>query len=215
MTARAGRLRAVVGDLPVPEAGPEEVRRLADEVLADPAFDRPGPGLLAQARDWLFEQVGHALDRLFAAAGGGPLGWVIVAVLAAAATWLAVRLTREVQREPGAPAAAPAPRRPAADWSAEAARLEAAGEWRAGLRCRHRALVAALAALGLVSEVPGRTAGEYGAAAAAALPRVAAEVGSATSLFEAAWYGRRHVGEDEVRRFRELSDTVLAGAGQR
>lgn len=215
MTGRAGRLRAATPELPVPEAGPEEVRRLADEVLADPVFDRATPGLLAQARDWLFEQVGDVLDRLFATAGGGPLGWIVAAVLAGAAAWFAVRLTRDVQREHHGLAGAPAPRRSVTDWAAEAARLEAAGEWRAGLRCRHRALVAALAARGLVDEVPGRTAGEYGAAAAAVLPEVAVELEGATSLFEQAWYGRRHVGEDEVRRFQQLSDAVLAGAGSR
>lgn len=202
------------GELPVPESGAEEVRRIADEVLADPAFDRPGPGLLVRARDWLFEQAADAIDRLFAAAGDGPMGWVIVAVLAVAAIVLVVRVTRGVQREPGVVAGATAgPRRPATDWLADADRFEAAGEWRSGLRCRYRALVASLAASGFVNEVPGRTAGEYRLAVSRAVPDVGPAFDGATSLFEVAWYGQRDVGPDEARRFEDLSAKVLAGAG--
>ncbi|MEX2659849.1 MAG: DUF4129 domain-containing protein [Acidimicrobiales bacterium] len=202
------------GELPVPEAGAEEVRGIADEVLADPAFHRPGPGLLVRARDWLFEQVAEAIDRLFAAAGDGPLGWVIVAALGVAAAVLIVRVTRGMQREPGSIAGAPTgPRRPPTDWLADAARFEAAGEWRSGLRCRYRALVASLAASGLVNEVPGRTAGEYRLAVARAVPDVGRAFDGATSLFEVAWYGQRDIGPEEARRFEDLSAEVLAGAG--
>ncbi len=202
-------------DLPVPEAGPEEVRRLADRVLADEVFDRAEPGLVVQARDWIFEQVGEALDRLLAAAGGGPLGWVIVGILALAAVVLAVRFTRGVQGDPDDGGTPAGPRRPATDWLADAERLEAAGEWRASLRCRHRALVAALAARGIVEEVPGRTAAEYRAAAVGVVPAVAPDLAGATDLFEGAWYGRRLVDAEDARRFRDLSERVLTAAGAR
>jgi hypothetical protein len=200
--------------LPVPEASGEEVRRLAREVLADPAFDRAQPGLLVRARDWFFEQLGELLGRLVAAAGDGPLAWVVVAVVVAGALVMVVRLTRDVHREPrSATGPLSGPRRPPADWLAEASRLEAAGDWRAGLRCRHRALVASLAGRGLVTEVPGRTAGEYRLAVATAAPAAADAFAGATSLFEVAWYGHGEVGAEDVRRFTDLADQVLAGVG--
>jgi hypothetical protein len=197
----------------VPEVDPDDVRRLADEVLADPAFDRPAPGLLVSARDWALDRLGDAVGELLDAAGGGPLGWIVVAAFSVAAVGLAVRFGVGLQRDPTAVVVPAGPRRAATDWEADAARLEAAGEWRGALRCRYRALVAALAARGLVDEVPGRTAGEYRAAVASAVPEVAAPFAGATALFEDAWYGHRGVGPVDARRLADLSARVLAGAG--
>jgi hypothetical protein len=104
------------------------------------------------------------------------------------------------------------PRRPAADWRAEAEAHERAGAWRPAVRCRYRALVAELAARGLVDEVPGRTAGEYRHQVRRNLPDAAADFAGATELFELAWYGRAEPGAPEASRVRELSGRVLQRA---
>ena len=206
---------AAAGDLPEPERPAEEARRAADEVLADAVFDRPPPSLLARARDWFFERIGDAIEAVLGSGGGGVVGWSVVAVLVVAAIALVVRLTRGAQRDPGLAVVTPdGPRRPATDWLSEARRLEAAGDWRSGLRCRHRALVAALAAGGLVDEVPGRTTGEYRDEVARRVPAVAPDFDGATTLFELAWYGGRPVDADDAGRFADLSERVLSGAGR-
>lgn len=214
MTVGAPRAVAAAA-IPDPETSAEEARQAADEVLSDPAFDRPPPGALARARDWFFDRIDDVFEAIAGSGGGGVVGWVVVGVLVVAALLLAVRLTRGVQREPGAVVATPGgPARPATDWLAEAARLESAGDWRGGLRCRHRALVASLAARGLVDEVPGRTTGEYRVEVARRVPAVAPDFDGATSLFELAWYGGRSVGADEAGRFADLSERVLVGSGR-
>jgi len=208
-------LTAAAGELPEPQRSAEEARRAADQVLADAVFDRPAPGLLERARDWFFERIDEAIQAVVASGGGGLVGWAVVAVLVVVALLLVVRFTRGVQREPGAVVAtAGGPARPATDWLAEAVRLESAGDWRGGLRSRHRALVASLAARGLLDEVPGRTTGEYRVEVARRVPAVASDFDGATSLFELAWYGGRPVDADDAGRFADLSERVLVGSGR-
>jgi hypothetical protein len=104
--------------------------------------------------------------------------------------------------------------RPPTDWQAEALAHESAGEWREALRCRYRAMVAALAARGLIDEVPGRTSGEYRAVVTRSVPGAAPDFSGATELFERAWYGGKPTGPEDSARFRELSERVLVGAGR-
>jgi hypothetical protein len=104
------------------------------------------------------------------------------------------------------------PRRPAAEWLADAAACEARSDWRGALRCRYRALVADLAQRGLVEEIAGRTTGEYRAAVAETLPASADLFAGATELFELAWYGDGPTDAAATARFRELADGVRAGA---
>jgi hypothetical protein len=80
------------------------------------------------------------------------------------------------------------------------------------LRARYRALVAELAARGVVDEVPGRTTGEYRAEVIANLPGAAPEFGGATELFEATVYGDRSAGPSDTAELDALADRVLAGA---
>jgi hypothetical protein len=77
------------------------------------------------------------------------------------------------------------------------------------VRCRYRALVAELAARGLVDEVPGRTAGEYRGEVRRNLPDAAGDFAGATELFELAWYGRGDTDAQQASRLRELSGRVL------
>lgn len=207
-----------LADLVVPERDGDEVRRAIERILARPEFAEDQRTWLERARDWLFDR----LNDLFQAFGGAASGvselvaWAIALAVTAFAIWLAVRFTRSLSRMPPTPSAEGVSRlRSATDWRADAEAAEAAGDWRLALRCRYRALVADLAARGLVEEVPGRTAGEYRRQVGHNVPGAAPEFSGATELFEAAWYGGRPSGPEQSARFRELADRVLVGAGAR
>ena len=214
--APAAGAAAQGGDLPVPSHSGEEVDDAIDDVLARPEFHRDDPTLLERARDWVFEQLGRGIDALFRSGGGTLLGWAVVAIAVGLAVFFAVRLARGTQRDPGlrtAGRAGPA-RRSAAEWRADAEANEAAGRWRAAVRCRYRALVADLAERGFVDDVPGRTAGEHRREVAEAVPAAAEDFSRASELFERAWYGNRPTGPDDTSRLRDLTDRVLTGAGR-
>lgn len=199
-----------IADLPVPERTADDVREAADRILARAEFREEPRSLLQRAQDWFFEQLGGIIERLLGGEGGGLLGWIVVILLAAAAIFFVVRFSRGVRRDPGLTAGAPvAPRRTAEDWRADAEANEANGDWRAGLRCRYRALVADLAIRGLVEEVPGRTAGEYRSQVDANRPTAATDFAGATALFEDAWYGNRPTGPGESATFRALAEAVM------
>ncbi|MDQ6928027.1 MAG: DUF4129 domain-containing protein, partial [Actinomycetota bacterium] len=153
------------------------------------------------------------LGKLGVGGSASIVAWLILAVALAIIGFFVFRFARGVTTDATSRAeAATARLRTADDWRAEASAHEKQGHWRAGLRCRYRALVADLAQRGLVDEVPGRTTGEYRAEVGENVPKVAPEFSGATELFEAAWYGNRPTGEQESARFRELADRVLVGA---
>jgi hypothetical protein len=202
-------------DLPRPVTGGGAVREAADRILARPEFDADQRSLLARARDAVVNWLDDLLGELAGGGGGQLVGWVVVVLLTVAAVVFAVRFTRGARRDPGfVPGRPLVPRRTAAEWRAEAESHEVAGRWRPALRCRYRALVADLAARGLVEEVPGRTTGEYRRQVDVAVPDVAPAFAGATTLFEGAWYGGRPTGADEAARFRELETHVLAGVSR-
>lgn len=210
VTARGGP-----GDLPPLRPPPEQVRRKADEILARPEFRPPPRGIFERILDWIFDQLGRFFDAI--GEGGGSAGaWVAVAVLAVVVAVVLWRAWRALRREPsvGDGLVVDGPRRPAADWRAEAATHEAGGRWRDAVRCHWRALVADLAARGLVEEVPGRTTGEYRAQVARSLPADEGSFAMATALFEEAWYARVEVGPGENEREKDLGKKVLEGAGR-
>lgn len=197
----------------MPEASPGRAREAIEAILARPEFAPEPRSLVERAWDWVLERLGDLLAALFDAGAGSAVGWIVVAVLSLVAVALAVRFSRRLRRDPVLARADGGSRRSVTDWRADAAAHEAAGNWRAALRCRWRALVADLAGRGLVEEVPGRTAGEYRRQVAAALPAAAPDFDAATALFEAAWYGDRPADAGQAERLRSLSERVLAGAG--
>jgi hypothetical protein len=200
--------------LPPPEPAADEIRRGAEEILARPEFQEPPRSLYQQAMDKLGELLGDAIDAILGGASGTVLAWIVVVVVTALLVFLVTRGLQADRRRRHAdgPQAVDVDldeRRPATAWEAEAARQEAQGNWREALRCRYRALVAKLAANGVVEEVPGRTAGEYRTLVRGRRPTVAEPFAGATDLFERAWYGRQPTGPDEARDFEQLAGRVL------
>lgn len=203
--------------LAVPEVDPDRVHEAIERILARPEFAPEPRSWVERARDEVVERLSELLDAVFAADAGGALGWTIVAVLTAITVALAVRFSRGVRSDPVVPVEpAGTLRRSGTDWRSDAATHEAAGRWRAALRCRWRALVADLAGRGVVEEAPGRTAGEYRRQVAAVAPAAAADAfHAATALFEDAWYGDRPADAAQAERLRALSERTLEGVRSR
>jgi hypothetical protein len=199
------------GELPVPDRDPEQVREVVREVLSRPEFRPPHRSLTERLFDWVLELIGRLLAVLGGSGAGGIVGLVLLALVLVGVGVLAARFSRGLTPSPEVAAAVPAGRRrSAAEWRAEAEAHERAGEWRQAVRSRYRALVADLAARGLVDEIPGRTAGEYRGEVRRNVPTAAAEFADATELFELAWYARWPTGPDDATRLRALSDQVLS-----
>ena len=206
---RAAALQQV--DLPEPEHDPAEVREATRRVLRRPEFQPAQRSGVQIVWDWLLQQLGILFGLLAAGGAGSIIGLVVVLLIMAALFLLIVWFSRGITRDPAIAAALPAvPRRSGASWRAEAEAHERAGEWRQAVRSRYRALVADLAARGLVDEIPGRTAGEYRGEVRRNVPTVATEFADATELFELAWYARWPTGPDDATRLRALSDQVLS-----
>lgn len=200
----------VAADLPVSQRDPDRVANAVHRVLSRPEYQQPAKPWLTRIRDDVIDWLARALSTI---AGAGIVAWIMLAVVLALVALVAVRLFRDVSRDPASGVTVAAARiRPAADWRAEAEAHEQAGEWRQALRCRYRALVADLAGRGLLDEVPGRTTGEYRAELSASLPAASPPFRGATELFEGAWYGHQPTGASDTARFRELADSVLAAA---
>jgi hypothetical protein len=195
------------------------VRDTAHRILARAEFQPPHRSLLERGLDWIGRQLGRLFGQLSAGTGGSQaLTWLVLLAAAGTLAWFVARSIRD--RRPRAPKPEQpradvevATTRTAAEWRSEAARLEAGGDWKEGLRCRYRALVADLVHDGVVADVAGRTTGELRADVATARPTVSPAFAGATELFERAWYGDRATGASEAQRFQSLEADVLAGVG--
>jgi hypothetical protein len=200
--------------LPVPEASAGEVRRAAAEVLAREQYAELRPTVIDRFWSAVMDVFGRLIDLVGRTGQGGLIGTVLLLGVLALLIFLAVRLLRRV-RGGGGLVEAPVglAGRSAGDWAEEARRHESAGRWREAVRCHHRALVAQLAAEGLVEEMPGRTAAEYEAEAVVSVPGAADAMRSATRRFEHAWYANDPVGADDVRALLEAAGQVRRASG--
>jgi hypothetical protein len=217
----------VIAEPPPPVHDPEEVRRLADEILSRSEFDVPEPSLLQRAIDWLLRQ----LERLFGGdggsggleSGGGGAGGsslftvlvlivglvlVVLVVRALRGTWVRRRRVEVEDLDVDVEG-----RRSAAAWDDLARRLEAEGRWKDGMRARFGSLVERLVDRGVVDDIPGRTTGEYRAEVRDALPEAGDAFSKAADLFDRAWYGDLPTGPAEAERFTADAERVLAAAG--
>ena len=206
---------------------PEEVRRLADEILARPEFATPERSLLRRAVDWVLRW----LERLFGgdgdpsgvetATGGGAGGSSIFTVLLlVAAAVVVVVLVRALwgtggrRRKPKDELDVDIEGHRDADaWDALARRLEAEGRWTEAMRARFGALVERLTEHGIVADVPGRTTGEFRVEVGAALPEAADAFAAAADRFDRAWYGGQQAGPDDAAGFTAAAERVLDAVG--
>jgi hypothetical protein len=87
-------------------------------------------------------------------------------------------------------------------------RLAAEGRYAEAIRQRLRDVVGDLTAAGVVAPLPGTTAAEVAAAAAAQRPAVAGPLSGATDLFSEIWYGDRPALPLHDERMRALTGDV-------
>jgi len=186
----------------VPPRDPAYVESTARHILREAQFRPKGQNLLQRAWHWILDQ----LNSLFGGSLGGPHlppQVVVVFIVAGLAVVIAVIARRGGfgwGRRP-AKVRAKAVLTSADDvgvaasaWLDRAFAAEQAGDWREGVRCRYRALIAVAAAAGALREAVGRTAGEYLADMERDRPAAAASFAVATTIFEGVWYGRRPAG---------------------
>lgn len=196
--------------LPPSEHDPGEVRDEIERILSQPEYREPPRPLIQRIMDWISERAAELLADILGGGRATVVGWTISAVVAVVVVYLLIRFALSLRADPAKREAAMRdPRRPPEDWVAEAERFEASGEWRHALRCRYRALVAQLAARGLVDEVPGRTAGEYRQEVTENLPSASQPFSAATVMFEEAWYGGGAVDEVRHAQFRAAASEVM------
>ena len=199
--------------LPPSAQDPQAVQDLADQILAQGRYAEPQESVPERVLGWIGDRLGDLFGSLVSGGGGTVLAWIIVAAALGGAVYLLVRhgrITLPGYADPAEPEVMVELTRPAKEWRADAARLEAEGRWAEGLRSRHRALVADLVQRGAIPEQAGRTAGEYVRDVAVSLPDAAPAFAAATELFEAAWYGGATTGAEEATRFASLDERVLA-----
>ncbi|MEX2293672.1 MAG: DUF4129 domain-containing protein [Acidimicrobiales bacterium] len=198
--------------LPPSVHDPQKVRDLAEQILGDARYQRPSKSIPDRILGWFLDQIGSVVGSLVGSGAGAVVAWAAVLGVVSLTILLIVRYGRvggfERSTEPTARLMVELARTPA-EWLAEAEAMEAAGRWKEGLRCRHRALVGSLVHRGAIPERAGRTAREYVGDVVVARVEVAAEFAEATDLFEQAWYGDVPTGPDESARFQQLGDDIL------
>lgn len=196
-----------------PPADPDAIRRAAHDILARPEFRVAPESPIARLRSWIGNQIVHALNAVLSGSRLGIVGIIVAVLVVAGLVLLIVLSARGTTPNPVSGGyRVGGRRRSPADWLTEAAVCEATGDWRGALRCRYQALVADLAARGVVEEIAGRTTGEYRQAVGAAVPAVEGDFAAATEMFERAWYGDEPAGAGEADRFRSVANRVMAGA---
>jgi hypothetical protein len=160
----------------------------------------------------VLEQIGRALSALEGTGFGTVVGAVVIVAALVLAGWLIARFVGGLRRDPGVDAAgSDQVGRDPEDWLADAERHELEGRLRDAVRCRYRGLVAALSALGVVDEAPGRTTGEYLGQVRRNAPGAAGAFANVTRAFEDAWYGQVEVTAGDLARVK-VGEAAVTGA---
>lgn len=195
---------------------PTQLRELARELLSNPPYREPlADGVVDRALTALRDVVAEALGRLISLVGGSTTtAWVLVllgTVVLLVAVW---RWTRGTRREPTRrDPAAIVERRTVAQWQAAADAHLAAGRRDQAVRSLYAALVTQLADAGRIEDRPGRTVRELERELPAALPALAADIRDAGRRFEAVWYGRHPVSDEDIAQLRGCLSNVQEALG--
>ncbi|WP_152364683.1 DUF4129 domain-containing protein [Microlunatus speluncae] len=208
-------------DVPV-ELGREEARRRVLEELAKTKYEGELPpwlqDLMNRLQDLLIEIVRFVLglgSPAGAAGGGINIGFVIMVAVIVIGIGLLVwkvglpRWRRSRIRDADVELDADlAP----ADYRTAAERFAAAGDWRAAVRDRFRAVVKELEIVTILDPRPARTAFEASTLAGRALPEQASVLRAGAEVFSAVMYGDRAADGSTYRQLVELDRQVTAAA---
>ena len=192
------------------------MRTTVSGILAQPQF-HPGPSPWQRLANWLHAHLHLPSVHLPSVYGSAWESYVVLAVLFAGVVAALVTATRRglFQRlrhpvaSPGVVVSDEGEVLSPAAWRERADRLAAGGRFREALRCRYCALIAELARIGLLDEVPGRTSGDYERLVRSLLPEVAQQFASVTARFETCWYGQEPSSADEQGLFDQAARLIL------
>jgi type II secretory pathway pseudopilin PulG len=188
----------------------------AQNELSKPIY--PHESLTERLVDWIDEM----LYRLVLKGSTAPGGWftiMVLLIIVTVAVVVAVRVARRTMRTSrvddselfGAAELA------AAEHRATAERCVARGDWAAAIRHRLRAVARHLEETGVLTPIPGRTAGELARDASAKLPGLSPDFSYAAMVFNDVTYGARHGTQAAYRSVADLDDrlrTRAAAAGR-
>ena len=186
-----------------------QAQRLAELELSDPAYRAGQPGLIERAIRWLVEWVQEFAQEAGAAAPGGWLGILGLALLIVLAVlfvrWRIGPVSRAASMtfhvDPGTSAA---------EYRARAEQLGAAGKWDEAISERMRALVRLSQERGLIDTHPGWTADEVAESVGRRVPGAHTALQHAARAFDDVRYGGRPGSPEAYAQVAGADDQVSA-----
>lgn len=191
--------------MPALDIDRETAHDAAARELAKPIYPR------RSLNDLIAEWLDDLLHRLMLTGSSVPGGWLTVvalALLVLAAMIVAIRIARRTMSSRGDPPLYGDTVLTAAEHRARADQLAGQGDWTGAIRQRVRALGRQLEESGLLTPVPGRTAGELARDAGAAIPDIADDLASAATIFDDVAYGEQPGTEAGYRFVADLDDRL-------
>jgi hypothetical protein len=180
-------------------------REAAERELSKPMYHENDPSLLQRALNRFWDWVGGIFDAASGATTGGPLGLLVVGLIAVglvAALWWRLGTPR---RTPGtADSLFDDSPRSASEHRTAAEAHAAAGRWNQAVQERMRAIVRSLEERTLLDPRPGRTADEAASEAGRSLPDHADGLRASAREFDDVTYGGRTTDRQAYLRLRDL-----------
>lgn len=201
-----GWLVATAPPAPVTRDGAQAAAR---SELSKRAYHRNDPSLIERGVVWLLKKLGKLLDNSVNHAPGHSVGLLlIIAILAGVIVLIAARVGVLRRSRHIDTAIFSVEETTARDHRERAQGFADTGEWALAVREWLRAIARELEQRGVLDPRPGRTADELSREAGARLPALIDELGTATSAFDAIWYGGRPATATDEQLLRDLDATV-------
>ena len=189
----------------------DSARDEAERELRKPVYDIGDKDPVQRAIEWVMDLLDRLLENAVRIVPGG-LPSLILLTIAIVALVVALRLglgpvaLRDAltDRRRGARATTPD------EYREEAERHAAAGDFKAAVRARFRAIIRELEHRAVLDERPGRTAGEIAREGGAAVPAIAGDLRSVAATFDEVWYGGRVATASHYAVVRDADDRIRA-----
>lgn len=180
--------------------------------VAKGAYHRNDPSLVNRGLSWLLKRLVKLLDATSRHAPGHAIGLLLIVVIVAAVIVLIAARVGVLRRTPRvSDAIFGIEETTAGEHRSRAERFAAEGNWAEAIRERLRAIARELEQRGVLDPRPGRTAAELSREAGEQLPAVAGDLRTATSVFDAVWYGNRAATASDEQLLHAL-DSTIAGS---
>lgn len=195
--------------MPALDIDRDAAHEAAQRELSKPIY--PRPSLTDRILNWLND----VLSDLVRNGSQVPGGWftlLVLGLLVAAAAMVALRVARRTMGSARDRRLYDSQVLTAADHRTAAERAAAQGDWNHAIRQRLRAIARQLEQDGLLTAVPGRTAGELAHDAGLLLPGLSGEFTTAARIFDDVTYGGQPGTEQHYRLLAALDDSLRRDA---